>query len=291
MSAQPKKILVTGANGQVGQELARFAWPENISIKTTTRVDLDITDAAAVADCAHSFKPDVIVNAAAYTAVDKAEEDEKTAFAVNETAVGHLAKAADDNKASLIHISTDYVFDGRQDGWYDEVDRANPLGVYGASKLAGEAAALAAKRAVVLRTSWVYSALGPNFVQTMRRLATEGKAIGVVADQHGCPTSAADIATAIATVIDQNVSQPGLYHFASIDDATWWDLADEAISLAGFDIDIKKLTTPEYPTPAPRPRDTRLSSANFAASYDFSAPPWRESLKLVSDELTVNGLK
>ncbi|MEL7156709.1 MAG: dTDP-4-dehydrorhamnose reductase, partial [Actinomycetota bacterium] len=220
-------VLVTGADGQVGRELQRTPWAAGVDLRAHGSGALDITDPSAVAAAVEATAPDVIVNAAAYTAVDRAEDEPARAFAVNGEGVAHLAAAADQVGALLVHLSTDYVFDGAKAGRYVEADPVHPLGVYGRSKVAGEEAAALAGRSITLRTSWVYGALGGNFVATMLRLALERDELGVVDDQYGCPTSAADLALAIGTVIERSVDDRGdarplpapLYHLAAPDDA------------------------------------------------------------------------
>ena len=286
-----KKVLVAGGSGQVGTELGRYMWPSHFSVQVATRSQLDITQQVQVDQMVDNFSPDYIINAAAYTAVDKAEDNRDQAMKINATSVQHLAAAADRVGAGLVHISTDYVFDGfkdraEDDDWYSESDKPNPLNVYGESKLAGEEFALQANKAVVLRTSWVYSAHGHNFIHTMRRLADEGTDIRVVDDQYGCPTSAADIASVAAAVVQQDMRYPGLFHAASIEDASWWDLATEALFLSGYEVDVSKITTSDYPLPAKRPMDSRMSSAELASSYGLICPPWRESVAKVVAEMS-----
>ncbi|RZJ77659.1 MAG: dTDP-4-dehydrorhamnose reductase, partial [Brevundimonas sp.] len=196
--AEPVHILITGGAGQVGLALQRVAWPDEVVIHAPDRAALDITDPAAVADAFARTPFKAVINAAAYTAVDKAETDRDAAFAVNATAPGLLAQAAADHGAAMLQVSTDYVFDGAKAEPYGEGDATGPLGVYGASKLAGEQAVLAAHpRATVLRTAWVLSPDRANFLKTMLRLAADRPALRVVGDQHGCPTSARDIAAAL----------------------------------------------------------------------------------------------
>ena len=281
-------VLVTGANGQVGQELQRADWPDGVSVVGLTRTDLDIADRAAVAAALRTHAPEVVVNAAAYTAVDRAEDEAEAAFRVNRDGVEVLNELTAEANIGFIHLSTDYVFDGAKNGWYVETDATNPTGVYGASKAAGERIVLTRPDAIVLRTAWVYGALGPNFVRTMLRLAAERDQLGVVDDQVGTPTAAADIAAAIVTIVDSGLERGGLFHCAAPDEATWWDLADAAITGAGLadGVTIDKLTTEQYPTAAARPANSRLASGKLADAYGVTLPPWRTSLAAVLRELT-----
>lgn len=284
-------VLITGANGQLGRELQRAAWPVDTSVVALGSGELDITDAAAVSDTVERVEPIVVVNAAAYTAVDTAEDDEERATLVNGTAVSHLATAANRAGAGLVHVSTDYVFDGSKTGWYVEDDPLAPIGAYGRSKAAGETAALEADRSVVLRTAWVYGALGSNFVTTMLRLAAERDTLGVVDDQFGCPTATADIATAIVAITDSfaggQAPPERIYHACSPDDATWHEFAMAIFehSTRGFDGVCNKLTTEQYPTKATRPPNSRLDSARLRQQFGVTLPSWRDSLPLVINEL------
>ena len=254
------------------------------------RSALDITSFDDVVAAA-GWRPDIIVNAAAYTSVDRAEEEPDRAMAVNAQGVTHLATIAQDLDATLIHLSTDYVFDGAKDGWYTEDDEPSPQGVYGLTKRTGELAALSTARSIVLRTSWVYGALQPNFVMTMRRLARERDEFGVVADQFGCPTAAADIASTVSAIVAAGAEHGGIFHVAAPDDASWWDLAKETIVLMRPERSprLNKLTTDQYPTLAKRPANSRLNSAKLASAYGIRLRPWREALAEVSQELNARG--
>ncbi len=280
-------VLVFGGGGQVGRELAMAKWPSNMRLIVADRSEADITDRRGVQNLVAREMPDIIINAAAYTKVDDAEDERDTAFAVNNTAVGHLAEATDAAGATLIHLSTDYVFDGTKDGWYTEEDWPSPAGVYGESKLAGESSALRAHKAIVLRTSWVYGSFRSNFVLTMRRLALERDELGVVADQFGCPTAAVDIANAIIAIVEQGAPETGLFHMAAPDDASWWDVAEAAISQMEPPRRpvLNRLTTEQFPTRAPRPANSRLDSSKLLAGYGIQLPPWRGTLASVSAEL------
>jgi dTDP-4-dehydrorhamnose reductase len=288
------RILATGGGGQVGTELARRAKAWGAEIEMLTRNDLDITQAAAVRQVLESARADVVINAAAYTAVDKAEDDSGLAFAVNRDAPGHIAEVCADLGIPLIHISTDYVFDGTKTGAYLEEDPVCPLGVYGASKEAGEHAVREAwSRHVIMRTSWVYAAHGSNFVRTMLRVGAERDVLRVVADQVGAPTFAGDIADAalaIAGKITGNQSAPwGTYHYTAKGRTSWHGFAEAIFDAAGPTLGrrplLEAIPTTEYPTPARRPANSVLECAKIDDNF---APPrrsWREGLAEVLDDL------
>lgn len=281
------KLLVLGADGQVGTELRRAALPAGMTLVGVDRGGLDITDRAAVFAAVPGY--DLVVNAAAYTAVDRAESDAEAAFRVNATAPGQIAAACREAGIPMIHISTDYVYDGTKAGPYVEDDVVNPLGVYGRSKAEGDAAVAAAlAEHVILRTAWVYSAHGGNFVKTMLRLSAERPSLRVVADQHGSPTAAADIAGAIIAIaarIAAREGQWGVFHFAGAGETTWHGFAEAIVALAGRTVSVDAITTAEYPTPATRPANSRLACAKIAEAYGISARPWREALAEVVAEL------
>jgi dTDP-4-dehydrorhamnose reductase len=284
------RVLVTGAGGQVGRELQRAAWPARFRLWPVAHDQLDIANESAVRALFERIRPQIVVNAAAYTAVDKAEDDPATAFAVNATGVEHLARVAERCEARLLHISTDYVFDGTKQGWYVESDPVHPIGAYGRSKADGERAALQHSRAIVLRTAWVYGALGQNFVRTMLRLARERPVIGVVADQVGCPTSARDLAAALVAIACASLDgavEDQLLHVASPSQATWHELAAEVFRLSshGFKGELRSITTAEYPTRARRPANSRLDSQRLNDRLSIRLPDWHNSLPQVIEEL------
>ena len=289
-----RNILVTGGQGQIGLELARQDWPADMSIHYPTRAELDIASQVSLAAYLRGRRFDAIVNCAAYTAVDKAERDRDAAFLVNGEAPGWLA----DTGIPLIHVSTDYVFDGSKDGFYTEDDPVAPLGVYGASKREGERAVLAGQsRSVILRTAWVLSAHRGNFLKTMLRAATANPKLRVVDDQHGCPTSAQDIASAIRTIVRRLVEGPrastGIYHFVNAGEASWCDLARQIFALSaaagGPTAEVEAITTADYPTPARRPANSRLSTAKVAADYGIQPRDWRPAIRDIIDELVRPG--
>ena len=285
-------ILITGGQGQVGIELAAVAWPEGIRIHTPTRAELDLASADSINAYFAGKSFAAIVNSAAYTAVDKAESDMGAAFAANALGPALLAEAA--NGVPIVQISTDYVFDGAKDSAYVETDTVSPLGVYGASKEAGERAIrLAAPRHVILRTAWVVSPHRGNFVKTMLRLGAERPALRVVDDQHGCPTAAADIAQAVAAItlrlIDDPAAPVGTYHFVNGGDTTWCGLArhvfQTAAKFGGPQPAVEAIATADYPTPAKRPANSRLSTGKLAADFGIRARPWQDAMDEVVGKL------
>lgn len=275
------RVLVTGGNGQVGRSITDLLGDQrfqHLTVSVADRATCDITNPDAVRRAIERFNPSVIVNTAAYTAVDASETDEATAMLVNCDGVAHLAAQTG---RRLIHLSTDYVFDGSKDGWYTESDPVAPLGVYGTSKWQGEQAARTNPDHLILRTAWVYAAHGHNFVKTMLRLGAERGNLRVVADQIGCPTSAHDIADAILRLVD--IDATGTYHMAGASQATWHELATATFELAELDVAVEAIGTAEYPTPAPRPANSRLDSTALASATHVRLPSWQDSLPAVID--------
>ncbi|XHX77311.1 MAG: dTDP-4-dehydrorhamnose reductase [Stenomitos frigidus ULC029] len=291
------RILLTGITGQVGQELQQTlaSLGEVVSVGRD-RVDFSQPD--AVQQVMETVKPAIVVNSAAYTAVDKAESEPDLAKLVNAVSPGVLAKAASRINAGLIHISTDYVFDGTHSSPYLETAATNPLGVYGSTKLAGEAAVRAeCDRHLIIRTAWVYGAKGKgNFVKTMLRLGAEREELRVVADQIGAPTWSKDLAAAIAQLAPQlSADTAGTYHYTNSGVCSWYDFAiaifEEAQQL-GFPLKIQRvipITTPEYPTPAKRPPFSVLSLSKISTLLGTYPPYWRQSLRAMLSELKQSG--
>ncbi|MEW6688989.1 MAG: dTDP-4-dehydrorhamnose reductase [Pseudomonadota bacterium] len=278
------KILLTGKNGQVGSALERALAPVG-ELMAFDRSGLDLRDPKSIEAGIRNAKPAVIVNAAAYTGVDRAETERETAFAVNATAVGILAQEAGKLGALLIHFSTDYVFDGEKAGAYTEEDAPNPINLYGASKLAGERAVAASGcRHLVFRTSWVYAAEGRNFLRAILEASQTKPELRVVDDQHGAPTSANAIALAIVRILkEENLREKasGLYHLSAAGETTWYGFAKELLSRRGLDVPVVPVSSAEYATPAKRPKMSLLDNSKFVHTFGFSLPHWREQLAAV----------
>ena len=276
-----KNILITGANGQLGNEM-RVLSEENkeYTYFFTDVAELDICNEQAVMDFVKANHIQVIVNCAAYTAVDKAEENIEFCTKLNADAVGYLAKAAEANQAEFIQISTDYVFDGTAHTPYRETEPTCPNSVYGSTKLAGEQNALTlCSRAMVIRTAWLYSTFGNNFVKTMIRLGKERDSLGVIFDQIGTPTYARDLARAIYAAIRQGVT-PGVYHFSNEGVCSWYDFTKAIHRLADIkDCKVNPLHTEEYPTPAKRPHYSVLDKTKIKNTYHIEIPYWMDSLQ------------
>ena len=282
-------LLVFGAGGQVGQELMALAEARSVEAIGLTRADVDLRDGDAIIGAIARHNPRLVVNAAAYTAVDKAESEPDLAVSVNARAPGLIAAAAATHGAPVLHLSTDYVFDGSKPGPYGEDDPIAPLGVYGRTKADGEAAVREANpRHVILRTAWVYGRHGANFLKTMMRLAAERDRLRVVADQHGCPTATIDIAEAILAVgaaLPLDPPRAGTFHFAGTGVTNWHAFAEAIVAaqaeVTGKSPTIDAITTADYPTPAKRPANSELRSAKFAETFNYRAAPWRERTREV----------
>ena len=276
-----KKILVTGANGQLGQCLQKISSQfEEFEFIFTDSETLDITNKEEVNDFFWQNAPDFCINAAAYTAVDLAETEVEKAFLVNADGAENLAEACAENNAQFIHVSTDYVFDGENNLAYTEEDFTNPLGVYGASKLAGDELALEVNPcSVILRTSWVYSEFGKNFVKTMLNLFATKEELSIVADQFGQPTNANDLAEAIMKIIKSEKITPGIFNFSNLGRISWFDFAEKIAELSEAKIKLNAIETSQYPTPAKRPKNSVLDLDKISKTYAVQLKPWEESLE------------
>jgi dTDP-4-dehydrorhamnose reductase len=276
-------ILVLGAGGQVGSELVSLATSRGIETKAVSHAEADITDLPAMEAAVRAAKPRLVVNAAAYTAVDRAETEAAKAFSVNAAGAEAVALAAARAGLAVVHLSTDYVFDGTKSGAYVETDPIAPLGAYGRSKADGEARVRAANpRHFIVRTAWVYGRFGNNFLKTMLRLAAERDELRVVADQRGCPTATIDIAEAILAIdraVAAGETRYGTYHFAGTGVTTWHDFATTIVAArakaTGRRPEVRAITTSDFPTPARRPANSELDSTRFAEVFGVRAQDWR----------------
>ncbi len=285
-------LLVLGARGQIGSELCRHEGLNGPQVTGITHEELDITRRDDVLAAVRSSGCDAVVNAAGFTAVDRAEEESEAAFGVNCEGAGHVAEACQAAGVPLVHISTDYVFDGTKQGPYVEDDPVNPLGVYGSSKEGGERRVRAAgERHIILRTSWVFGMTGTNFVKTMLRLAGERDELSVVDDQYGCPTAAGDIALAILHLVPQLADgRWGTYHFCGAGRTSWFDFATEIFAqrakmTGGQGPELNPVPAADYPTPARRPANSELDCSRLAAAFGVTPRPWREGLAEVLKDI------
>ncbi len=292
-----RTVLVVGRAGQVARELARANWPAGVVVRCCGRESFDLADRAAALALVEQIRPALIVNAAAWTAVDRAESEPAAAYALNRDGPGHLAEAAAGLGAPLIHLSTDYVFDGSKSGPYVEDDPIAPLGVYGASKAAGEQAVRDRwSDHLILRTAWVYSPFGTNFVRSMLRLGQARPEVGVVADQMGCPTAAADIAAGITSIAGRLLAEPGgadrgfgTFHLCGTGETSWHGFAaaifERAAAFGAPTPRLKAITTADYPTPARRPANSVLDTGRIRAIWGLAPRPWPEALDVCLREL------
>ncbi|EGR2229128.1 dTDP-4-dehydrorhamnose reductase [Vibrio parahaemolyticus] len=284
------RVLVTGSKGQVGYCLAELlSNEENVALLAVDREDLDITNQEAVNEVVKAFKPTIIINAAAHTAVDKAEQEVEVSYAINRDGPKFLAEAAQDIGAAILHISTDYVFEGNKEGEYVEDDATNPQGVYGASKLAGEiAVAEVCDKHVILRTAWVFGEHGNNFVKTMLRLAATRSELSIVGDQFGGPTYAGDIAKALVEIAkkisnDESVEY-GIYHYSGEPHVSWYEFADTILDNAVEQgvlrnkPKLSSITTEQYSTPAKRPSNSTLSSNKIVHAFEIKTSDWKAAI-------------
>jgi dTDP-4-dehydrorhamnose reductase len=290
------RILVTGKNGQLGGSIHKL-------VNTDTKIDnnqqhsndfifvgREELDLSSESNISHYFdnndKFDIIINCAAYTQVDKAEQEVELANQINHLAVKQLASIANEQQAKLIHVSTDYVFDGESDKPYTEINKTNPINVYGKTKLAGEKAmqAVMPMNAIIIRTSWVYSEYGNNFVKTMLRLGKERNELSVVSDQIGSPTYATDLANAILEIkknkgFREEDQATQIYHYSNEGGISWYEFAKEIFKIAKIDCKVNPITTQQYPTPAKRPRHTLMNKDKISETFSMNIPYWKDNLK------------
>lgn len=282
-------ILVTGANGQLGNEFRTLAEAQpGFRFIFTTREDFPIHRIEQVRDFFLKQQPTYCINCAAYTAVDKAETDREMAFLVNAVAAGVLATVCQEQQTKFIHISTDYVFDGQSPVPYTELDKTDPVNTYGASKLKGEELCMEKNPdAIIIRTAWVYSVFGNNFVKTMMKLMRERQSINVVNDQVGAPTYAADLAGAIMDIIHNNW-HAGIYHYSNSGMISWYDFALAIQKLSGTTCEVKAIPSSQYPTPAKRPSFSLLNTDKIRQTFSIVIPDWRASLEKCIQQLNSN---
>ena len=285
------KLLITGAKGQVGSELVKDAQARGYEVYGFSSRELDITHFEQLMQKVEQIRPDVIINAAAYTAVDKAEQESEQAYAVNAQGSKNLAKASKQMAIPLLHISTDYVFDGEKDTPYTEVDQPNPTGVYGASKLQGDQAIEAIwPRHIILRVSWVFGEQGNNFVKTMLRLAEQRDELSIVNDQFGAPTSARAISQSLLSILEvNNFNQPdfpwGTYHLQSEPGVTWFEFAREIfqqaekLGLINKTMKLNPIPSSEFPTPVKRPANSKLDGIKLQQNFDLKPVQWQDDLQ------------
>ncbi|MEY8761472.1 dTDP-4-dehydrorhamnose reductase [Chryseobacterium tongliaoense] len=277
-----KKIVVIGSNGQLGNCIRKIAPDFELDYEFifTDSQTLDITNEDQVNTFFTNEKPDFCINASAYTAVDLAEKEKDKAFAINADGVGYLAQKCADLKTVLIHVSTDYVFDGETNLCYSEDDFTNPIGVYGESKLKGEEMALEANpKTIILRTSWLYSEFNKNFVKTMLNLFSQKDELGIVADQFGQPTNANDLAEAIMNIIENPQKTFGIFHFSNYPETTWFEFAQKIAELSESPVKLNPLTTEQYPTPAKRPKRSTMCLDKIEETYNIEPKHWENSLE------------
>lgn len=289
-----KLILVTGGSGQLGTELKRYVWPDGWAVTAIDIDELDLRDTAAITAMVASQPWAAVISAGAYTAVDKAESDIVTAWAVNAMAPAAFAEGCAKAGIPIVQVSTDCVFDGARDGAWEVTDPVTPLGVYGASKLGGELAVrTSGARHVIVRTAWVVSAHGNNFIKTMLRVGATNPTLRVVDDQHGSPTSATDLAAALAKItmrLVEDVTAPtGTYHYSNAGEVTWAGFAREIFAQSatrgGASAEVQGISTSEYPTPATRPANSLLSHDAIICDYGIHPPTWETALSKILDEL------
>lgn len=273
------KVLVTGANGQLGYDVVKELQKQNIECYGAARQDFDIVDFEAAEKFITNYMPDTVIHCAAYTAVDKAEDEQGLCYLVNASATENIAEICKKINAKMLYISTDYVFDGAKDGFYEVDDKPNPINVYGKTKLLGEQAVQRIlDKYFIVRISWVFGEHGNNFVKTMLRLGKERKEINVVADQYGSPTYTADLAPLLVEMIQ--TEKYGIYHATNEGVCSWAEFAEEIFKVAGMNVKVNHITTAEYPTRAKRPMNSRLSKKSLIINTLKSLENWQSAVKI-----------
>lgn len=272
------KVLVTGVSGQLGYDVVKELQKRNIACVGADRAEFDITDYAAVHKFITDYMPDAVIHCSAYTAVDKAEDEPELCYLVNAVGTGNIAKICKEIDAKMVYISTDYVFDGTKDGFYEVDDTPNPINVYGKTKLEGEKAVQEIlEKYFIVRISWVFGINGNNFVKTMLRLGKERSELNVVADQVGSPTYTADLASLLVDMVRTN--KYGTYHATNEGECSWAEFAEEIFKVAGMDVKVNHITTAEYPTKAKRPMNSRMSKAKLESSGLKKLRSWKGAVK------------
>ncbi len=281
------KVLVTGANGQLGYDVVKELQKQNIECYGASRQDFDIVDFEVTENFIKNYMPDVVIHCAAYTAVDKAEDEQGLCYLVNASATENIAEICKKINAKMLYISTDYVFDGTKEGFYKVDDKPNPINVYGKTKLLGEQAVQRIlNKYFIVRISWVFGEHGNNFVKTMLRLGNERKEISVVADQYGSPTYTADLAPLLVEMIQ--TEKYGIYHATNEGVCTWAEFAEEIFKIAGIDVKVNHITTAEYPTRAKRPLNSRLSKEKIINNKFIIIRAWEKALREFIEQQELN---
>lgn len=283
-----QKILVTGANGQLGSEIQAIASHySQFEFVFVDREKMPLQEPQQIIKVLNEIRPDIIIHAGAYTAVDKAEEEKELADSINHLAVAEIAKWAANHKAKVIYISTDYVFDGTSQTPLQEHEGTAPINWYGATKLRGEQALQQyLPNGIIIRTAWVYSTYGHNFVKTMLRLMKDKTSINVVSDQIGSPTYAADLANAIMNIVTAEHWEAGIFNYSNLGEASWYDFAQAIQEISGLDCDVQGVTSHQFPTSAKRPKYSLLDKTKIQETYNITIPHWRDSLKKMLTQLT-----
>lgn len=284
-----KRILVIGGNGQLGNCFRKIApdFEDRYEFTFTDSDEIDVTNRGSVEDFFYDYRPDYCINASAYTAVDLAETESEKAFAVNADGVANLAESCAEYNCTLIHISTDYVFDGETNISYSEDDFTNPQGAYGASKRKGEELALDINpKTIVIRTSWLYSEFNKNFVKTMLNLFSTKEELGIVSDQFGQPTNANDLAEAVMNIIESDHKTYGIFHFSNHPETTWFGFASKIAECSDSKVKLNPITTEQFPTPAKRPKRSTMSLDKIEKYYGIEPKHWENSLEECIEILT-----